>query len=152
MSNIIQQRNNYFIVAFIFSLVGGLILLFSNFGWWYNYNYYSGYRENGWVAVSIDQPLSSLIIIFVALCVFFGTYVSFTGFRESAKIDELKKNVSIALLTSAIAFGIVVLGAIVFVALVIGADDWGLDFGFYGGFVGSGIELLMFYLLRQSLR
>lgn len=152
MSTTTQQTNNYFIVAFIFSLIGGLILIFTDFGWWYNYYYYSGVRENGWVGISLNQPLSIVVIGLVALCMFYGTYVSFMGFKEGSKTDEMKKNISIALLTSSFAFAIVVLGAIIFVVLVIGADDWGLDWGFYGGFIGSGIEVLMFYLLRQSLK
>lgn len=149
MSDQVQQINNYYIIAFIFSLLGGLILLFSTFGWWYNYYYSSGVREWGYVYFRFDQPLSVLIIGGTVLCMLFGTYVSFLGFRGS--LESIKNDyVTYALITLAVAFAIVVVGAIVFVISVIGSDEWGLDWGFYGGFIGSGVSLLMFYLIRMK--
>lgn len=149
MSNQVQQINNYFIVAFIFSLIGGLILLFSDFGWSYNYYYSSGVRTWEYINILSYPPLGVLIIGGTVLCMFFGTYVSFMGFRGS--LESVKNDyVTYALITLAVAFAIVVVGAIVFVISVSGSDDWGLDFGFYGSFVGSGVSLLMFYLIKTK--
>ena len=128
------------------------MLLFGDFGWWYNYYGYSGVRENGWVGISIDQPLSSIIIILVALCMFYGSYIAFLGFQKGGKTEDMKKNIFRALIASALALGIVVLGAIIFVLSVSEADDWGFYAGFYGGLIGSAVELLMYYLIHNSLK
>ena len=151
LSNLTQQRNNYFIVGFIFSLIGALLLLFGGFGWWYNH-YYSGVTEHGWVGVSLDQPLSSIIIIFVALCMLYGSYIAFLGFQNKIEPNLMEKNILRALIASAVALGIVIVGAIIFVLSVIDADQWDFDPGFYGGLIGSAVELLMFYLIQKSLK
>ncbi len=152
LSNLTQQRNNYFIVAFIFSLIGAIVLLFGGFGWWSNYYSYSGVREHGWIGISLDQPLSSVIIIFVALCMLYGSYIAFLGFQNKIEFNLLEKNILRALIASAIALGIVIIGGIIFVLSVFDADYWDFDPGFYGGLVGSAVELLMFYLIQKSLK
>jgi len=46
MSN--NQNLSYYVGSLVVSLIGGILLLFTDFAGWYAYNYYAGVRSWGW--------------------------------------------------------------------------------------------------------
>ena len=130
----------------ITSVVGGILLLFTDFAGWYN----SGYYVNswGWVGPNLDNPLSVIPFLILSCCLFYGTYVSYLGFSDQPVTFKL---INRAFLLSAVVLAVVFIGALIFVVLEISSDDeWWFDAGFYGGFIGSLLSTVFLYQLKKA--
>ena len=145
-----EFSSNLFIGSFLTSILGGIILLVSDFAGWYNYDAYDMVRSWGWIGVSVDAPLSSLILITVAICLFYCTYISYLGLQSADKLTQ--QVVRRGLFLASTAFVIIVVAALIFTTemLLDEPTDWWLDTGFYGGFLGSGLTALFFHLTSKS--
>ena len=143
-----EQRSSILLGAFLTSMIGGILLLLCDFAGWYNYGYYV--RSWGWIGVSIDTPLSSMILIIVAICLFYCTYISYLGLRSGGKLtqQDIRKGLALAVF----AFVIVAISGLIFSVemLIEDPSEWWLDTGFYGGFFGSSLTALFFHLTSKS--
>ena len=106
----------------------------------------------GWIGVGVETPLASLVLITVAACLFYCTYISYLGLRSSNEFTE--QNIRRGLFFAKIAFVIVILLGLIFTVNMLIEDptDWWLDTSFYGGFLGSGLTAIFFHLTIKSNR
>ena len=147
-----EQNNAHFYVgSLITSVLGGIIIIFSDFAWWYNYNAYLSVRSWGYIDFSFENLLIMPIILVVAGCLFFCTYASFIELKFPNK-EGNSKLLSLGFIFSIVACAIVVIGGIVFIIIMLMDEptDWGLDVGFFGSLIGSGLTILLLYLARSK--
>ncbi len=140
---------SYLTGALIAATVGGIMLVASDFAGWYYRVPYGEVMVDRYGAVGLFSPY---FVVFAAFAVFlfYAAYVSYQGLRtggDSVPRAALER----AYRGTAAVFAGCVLGAVVFVVLVVLQDteDWWLDAGFYGGAVGSGLTALF---LRMATR
>lgn len=150
MSNSQSSLNTYFVGSLITSAVGAILLLFTDFANWEHYNYYSGIFSAGWV--SGEAIPYFIIIMIVACCLFFCTFVSFIGIQSPSTrypIQINKQTLKYALMASIAAFTIVTVSALIFVAVILSdePDYWWMGPGFYGSFIGSALTALIMYTI-----
>lgn len=142
-----QNIKSFYIGVMITSVVGGILLLFTNFAGWSYYSYYYGYTIYGSVGVQLDDPLSIILFLIVAGCLFYCSYISYLGFSDQTVSFTL---INRAFLLSAGALAVVVIGALVFIIDEISSDNWWwLEAGFYGGFIGSLLSTVFLYQIRK---
>jgi len=131
------------------SIVGGIMLLVFDFGSWHNYNYY--YKMHTWGHIGPDvSPLAFIAFFLVAFGLFFCSMVSIQGVRKGA---QMKRNLVMGSLISALAVLIVmIIGAVSFFVFV-DAQDIGLEAGFYGGAIGSLLTTIFLGLnLKHTIK
>jgi len=140
------DNKSYFIISFIASLLGGVLILLADFAGYYG-NYYT-YEEWGYIYFSLGAPIPSLLMLIVALSLFFCMYVSFLGFQGDK--DLIKNNfLNYAFNLSLFALIIVLLGGVIFVFAVFDVDDWWFGTGFYGALIGSAVTAFMLYNVKK---
>ena len=139
---------NVYVGSLITSIIGGFLLLLTDFAGWYNYS--NGTREWGWISVDAS-PFAAFLLIILALAMFYCAYISFLGLQSSNdQPDEFK--LKLGLIASIFVFGVVLLGGLIFsiVMLLDEPSDWWLDAGFYAGLLGSMITGLLLYLAYKE--
>jgi len=143
-----EEKSSILLGSFLTSMIGGILLLLCDFAGWYNYGYYV--RSWGWIGVSVNTPLASLILIMVAICLFYCTYISYMGLRSGGKLTQqvIRKGLTLAI----VAFVIVTISGLIFTVemLIDEPTEWWLDTGFYGGFFGSILTALFFHITAKS--
>ena len=132
--------------ALLGSLVGVLLLIFTDFGGWYNYNYYAGFREWGYIGIS--SPISLLGVIFFALPFIYCSFVSLKGAQNPNSLSP--QTVALAYRVSIIGVALIIIAAVVFVVAVSGADDWWFDAGFYGSMIGGLLTVIMLRMAKAQ--
>jgi hypothetical protein len=139
---------NVFVGSLITSLVGAVLLILEDFAGWHNYGYYV--ESWGWIGLNLETPLSFILIVTVAGLLFYCAYVSLQGLRLKGQINQ--RTIRSGFIASSVAFAIVIVGAIAFVAamLIDEPTNWWFEAGFYGGFLGSGLTALLFFLQHKS--
>ncbi len=140
--------NSYFVGSLITSVVGALLLLFTDFAAWEHYDYYHGIFSAGWVS---GEAIPYLIVItFVSACLFFCAYISFMGLQSPSKVNRslIKRGLLVALT----AFVVVFISALLFVMIILSdePDYWWFGPGFYGSIIGSGLSALIFYTVHVN--
>ena len=131
----------------ITSVVGGILLLFTEFAGFSYYSYYAGGGYVGWIGPHLDDPLSIILFLVPAGCLFYGAYISYLGFSDQPVSFDL---INRAFLLTAGVLAVVVVGALIFVIDEIASDEWWwFDAGFYGGFIGSLLSTIFFYQIRK---
>ena len=149
-----QQLNlsNMLTGSLIVSAIGGFLVLVTDFGWLYWYEYYSyGYYSYNTVYVSLFSPAYMLLILGPALGLFgYIIYICSLGIRHSPqfRLDMIDKGYY----ASMVVLGIFVASGIIFMGVASDYDDWGFDAAFYGGLLGGALSTLFFYMARQQLR
>ena len=140
---------SFYAISMITSVIGGILLLFTDFAGWDGSNYYLGFYEYGYIGSNLENPLSIIPFLILAVMLFYGTYISFLGFQG---YDLDAKKVNIAFILSLAVLIVVLIGALIFLVSVI-ADDvwWWFDAGFYGGLIGSALTVVMFRQIKNSL-
>lgn len=139
----------FFIGTMITSVVGGILLLFTDFAGWNGSNYYYGFYSYGYVGPNLEEPLSILPFLILAGFLFYSTYISYIGFSSNQiTLSEINRAFYLAI----IAFVVIFIGALYFIISVT-LDDvwWWFDAGFYGGFIGSGLTIVFLYQVRKDL-
>lgn len=139
-------------IAALFSILGGLLLLFTNFGGWWYYSstqrtdvgaygtfYYYDSVSGGEVIGLFSEPEYGAIIIPVALAMFVCGAIAMQGFRGRKPLTKKKLKVASALALAA--FLIAVIAAAVMFIEVEDANVW-LGPGFYGAALGGLISFV----------
>ncbi len=136
-SNSISQ---YFIGSLIVSVIGGFTIILGDFAGWDASNYYLGVFVNGYIDVSLENPLSALILISAACLLFIAAYVSFLGLQNPDQ-EGLQQKIQYATYGVIGSLAILVSGGLLFAIIMLIEDDanWWFDLGFYGGVIGAGL-------------
>ena len=152
-----ETKRLYFIFTLIASLVGGTLLLATDFGGYY----WNAYPLEGWVWVYAEASVGAWFAFFAVACLlFFCTFVSLNALlsmegKEFVQIDELKW-IKFGTLFSDIVATICVIGAITLGIFAATEDaawvNFWLDAGFYGGLIGSGLTGFLFKFYQYKLK
>jgi hypothetical protein len=134
--------------ALIGSGAGFMLLILTDFGGWYNYNYYAGYQEWGYIGVS--NPITLVIMIVLGLPFLYSAVISLKGAMNANSLTP--KAVSLAFYLSVIELILVFVGAVIFVAAVSGSDDWWFGAGFYGPAIGGILTVVCLFAARKTYR
>jgi hypothetical protein len=130
--------------ALITSLVGGILLLATDFGGWY----VGGYLVRSWHYISaFASPLMGLAFFGVAFCLFLGSIISIMGLSPS-KIPSRGLNWT-GFIGALIVFIIVIIGGISLFVFTEADDIW-LSEGFYGGAIGSLLTTILFWMIIRN--
>ena len=142
----------YFVGSLIVSIIGGFTILLGDFAGWDYSNYYLGFFETGWIDVSLENPLSAILLGTCALLLFYVSYISYQALSNPEQ-EGLVEKVQIGIYFSLTSFVVLFAGGLLFALILIleGDTDWWLDLGFYGGVIGSGLTLALLYLIKKEL-
>ena len=146
MSN--NQNLNYFIGALIFSLIGGILILVTDFAGWYAYNYYAGLRI--WSYVGFNELPSGIIFLIPAIFLFYCTGISLQALSKTER--TLSKNkIQLGFILSLIVFLLALIGGIIFILTLEDVSDWWFDGAFYGGLLGGLFTSIFLYFLLKNI-
>lgn len=143
-----DSRSGLFVGALIGSGAGFMLLILTDFGGWYNYNYYAGYQEWGYIGVS--NPVTLAIMIVLGLPFVYTAVISLKGAMNPNSLAP--RVVSLAFYLSIIELILVIVGAVIFVAAVSGSDDWWFGAGFYGPAIGGILTVVCLFAARKMYR
>jgi hypothetical protein len=148
----LDSIKQYFVGSLIVSIIGGFTILLGDFAGWDYSNYYLGFFETGYIDVSLENPLSAIILGSCALLLFFVSYTSFQALSDPQQ-EGLAEKVQLGIYTSVTSLTVLLIGGLLFATILIleGDTDWWLDLGFYGGVIGSGLTLALLYLIKKEL-
>ncbi len=142
-----------FAIALIGSVVGIISVVAFDFGGWYERIAFGITPIQRWHYIGIfENPIQFIVFAAIAVALGYSGYVSFTAIRsKSYPKDRLMRN---GLLLSAVSAAVLLVIAIIFAAATLPdePEDWWLDTGFYGGFIGAGVSAAMFWLARRSAK
>ncbi len=124
----------YYVGALITSMIGAVLLIVTDFGWWYTRDYYYHTEEWGWVNLTASA-WSGFIISLLIAGLLFCAYVSFRGLRSPEAIP--RKMVRTSFLVALGVTILTIIGGIVFAVAVSDTTEWDFDAGFYGGLIGG---------------
>ena len=137
-----QSSQAFYVGALITSVVGAVLLLATDFGWWYYYDYYAGYEEWGYVTLTSENaPWSAVLLGHLALGLLFCAYVAFRGMRDPASISRTLSRAFFGVALYVTIF--MIISGIIFAIAVSDNTDWGFDAGFYGGLLGGGLTAVL---------
>ncbi len=121
--------------SLVSSVVGGVLLLVTDFGGGYYRAPYGDIEVDRWGSVGLLSGYFPLVIAFTG-ALFYSGYVSFASLRmpSTASLTRAYRG-SIAVFLS------LLLAGIIFALLMVvqGLEEWWFHTGFYGGIVGSGL-------------
>ena len=128
--------------SLVSSVVGGVLLLVTDFGGWYYRAPYGDIVVDRWGSIGLLSGYFPLVIVFSA-ALFYSGYVSFTSLRTPSTPSLTRAyRGSLAVFLSLLLTGII----FAFLMIVQGLEEWWLDTGFYGGTFGSGLSALLLRL------
>ena len=139
-----DEQSPILIIPAIFAVIGGLMLLIGEFGGWYNYS--AGTRTYGSIHA---ETIAIVLILPMALLLFFSAFASLKAYRSSLPVA--RKLVLWGLIASMIVFIVVLIGGIVLLAETWDATSNWLSEGFYGGFFGGLISLIVLAYERKRM-
>jgi hypothetical protein len=146
-----NQSVPYYVGALITSVLGGILLVVTDFAGWDGSNYYLGIYEEGWVGIDAGGPLAILIFGGLAAALFYSTGLSvFTLMNQDSTLDRKWFQLGILL---AIAVAIIsLIGGLYFVVSMLSdePEDWWLDAGFFGGVIGGALTAVFLYLAQRQ--
>ena len=146
MSN--NQNQSYYIGAFIFSLIGGVLLLAMDFAGWYAYNYYAGVRI--WRYIGFNELPSGLLFLIPAIFLFYCTWISFQALKNPDKPPS-KNSLRQGFLLSLVVFLLALIGGITFILTLGDVSDWWFDGAFYGGLLGGLLTSVFLYYAMKNI-
>ncbi len=138
----------------IISIIGGLLIVFSDFAGFYHYDYYNKIEKWGNIYLG-SGILSSILIAIVAFGLFLSAYHAFKILREKdGDSQTIIKLENIAKKYVLISITITIVGALYFVIneIIVETQEWWLDTGFYGGVVGGALALIFIKMINDSIQ
>jgi hypothetical protein len=149
-----SQIQGFLTGQLIITLIGGLLLIISDFAGFYHYDYYNKIEK--WGSVYLGSGfISSLLIVVTAIGLFLSAWYSFQIMKNDSltteKILTLEANVEKILLVS---MSITVAGGLIFAAseIITQTQEWWFDAGFYGALVGSGMGMVFAKQISAKVR
>ncbi len=143
-----DSRSALFMGALIGCGAGFMLLILTDFGGWYNYNYYAGYQEWGYIGVS--NPITLAILVALGLPFVYAAVISLKGAMNPNSLSL--KAVSLAFYLAIIELILVFVGAVIFVVAVSGSSDWWFGAGFYGPAIGGILAVVCLFAARKFYR
>ena len=143
-----NQNHSYYIGAFIFSLIGGVLLLVMDFAGWYAYNYYAGVRI--WSYIGFNELPSGLLFLIPAIFLFYCTWISFQALKNPNKTPT-KNSLRLGFLLSLVVFLLALIGGIIFILTLGDVSDWWFDGAFYGGLLGGLLTSVFLYNAMKNI-
>jgi hypothetical protein len=137
------------ILAFIFSLVGAILILFTPWSYWW-YSYRSGdFRYSGSGQVNVGTPGAGAFIFLAALFLFLCALISLLTLLPG-KITS-RTPIVISLIFAIMVLVMIVIGVVV-TAAIMAADNvyWEFGAGFYGGLAGALLTILFTLIMIYS--
>lgn len=146
MSN--NQNLSFYVGSLIFSLIGGILLLATDFAGWYAYNYYAGVRI--WSYVGFNELPSGLIFLIPAIFLFYCSYISLLALRNTGKTPS-KNSIRLGTILSLVVFLLALIGGIIFILTLGDVTDWWFDGAFYGGLLGGLFTSIFLYFVLKNI-
>lgn len=148
----LDSIKQYFVGSLIVSVIGGFTILFGEFAAWDESNYYLQLFSGGYIDVSLENPLSAIILGCCAFLLFFVSYISFQALSNPQQ-EGLTEKVQFGIYTSLISLAILLAGGLIFALILTieGEAYWWFDLGFYGGVIGSALTLVFLYLIKKEM-
>ena len=138
----------FYIGSMISSVVGGILLLFTDFSGWNGSNYYLSVYSWGYFGPNTEDPISIVPFLIIAGMLFYCTYISYLGFQGNGVESKLLNQ---AYWLAFAAMVVCIIFAIVFVILISEEDvEWWFDAGFYGGIIGSALTVVFLYQVKKE--
>lgn len=124
-----------FLLAFIFSLTGAILLFATDFLEWYNYP-----GIYGWI--NVDSDVYGPIIIMAGLFLLICTFISIPGIYNPSFVK--KPTLLLGLLLSIIVFLMTIMGIIIAAGDLGEYTSWNPAAGFYGAIIGGLLTMIFF--------
>ena len=138
----------FYLGAFIFSLVGGILLLATPFCGFNGSNYYLGVYI--WGEIGATTEGYGAIFILMAIMLIISAIIALIAIWDSDKIPFERYKVICFLLTLAV-FIMSIIGLIIFGVEMEELEYWWWpDAGFFGGAIGGLIATLFFYMVYRE--
>lgn len=139
-----DPMNNNYLLTVVFSTLGGLLVLLSDFGGWTEGTYY-GFNDYYLFIGSDNAPvLGQLLVLIIGAMLLLTSYFAYKGMNDTGS-RYLKNAYQLSIISVILAL----VGAILFLIIASDAIDYWLDVGFYAGIIGSGVS---FFFLNQSVK
>jgi len=124
-----------YLLAFVFSLAGSILLFVTDFLVWYNYP-----GVYGWINIDSDVygPIITMAALFLLIC----TFISIVGIYNPKFLN--KSTILLGDLFSIIVFLMTVMGIIIAAGDLDIYTSWNPDAGFYGAIIGSLLTMIFF--------
>ena len=126
-----------YLLAFIFSLTGAILLFAEDFLEWYEYHPFPQPDEYGWI--HIDSEIYGPIIIMVAIFLLFCTFISTVGLYNPKFVNKYTLNVNDS---KSVEFPII--GIMIAAGDLEEKSSWNPDAGFYGAILGGLLTMIFF--------
>jgi small-conductance mechanosensitive channel len=142
----VNRNVSYYVGSLITSLIGGILLLVTDFAGWYNYSYYT--RTWGWVGMG-EFPYGILFVI-PAFFLFYCSYISVMALKNTDK-DPKTVSLLLGIMLSFVVFILALIGGIIFILTVSDVDEWWFSEAFYGGLLGGLLTFLFLYFALKNI-
>lgn len=142
----VDRNISYYVGSLIVSLIGGILLLVTDFAGWYTHSYYT----NTWGWVGMGEFPFGILFILPALFLFYCSYISFMALKNSDKNPRIN-SILLGILLSFIVFILALVGGIIFVLTLGDVDDWWFSEAFYGGLIGGLLTFLFLYFALKNI-
>lgn len=141
-----ESKTVLFMGSLLGSAVGFLLLILTDFGGWYNYYYYYGMSE--WGYVGPGSVLGFFEMVVLGLPFLYVAMISLQGVRNPNELSQA--TVVRAFWLAIIELCLVLFGAAAFVAAVSGSDSWWFGPGFYGALIGGILAVVCLGSVRST--
>lgn len=138
----VEEAKPYLLFGVLSCLVGGALLLFTDFGGWTDYYDY-------YVAIGAEETpgYATPLLLATGLGLLFAGFCAATAL--GASVATAAARVRAAVIAASAVVGVILGGTLVFMQEVSDTDGWWLDTGFYGGLIGAGLAAFLF---QRALR
>ncbi|MHA2089890.1 MAG: hypothetical protein ACW98K_03445 [Candidatus Kariarchaeaceae archaeon] len=137
---------SYLVGALITSVIGAVLLIFSDFGGWLETGDFDYYLHTD----SENANGFQILMLYVLAIGLLGcSYLAFDGMRAGTTVTAQKLTLGFNLAIAVIVATLV--ETLLFIIWVSGEEDWWLDAGFFGGLIGGILTALLFKLSRDNL-
>jgi len=141
----------YFLGAFIISVIGGILMLTTEFGGWYGVTYlgYGSYLYE-WGSISAFSGPGGALLILMAIFLFYCSVISVLGLIDPDKIPN-KLFILVGVFLSILVFIITLISGAIFVIAVWDAAEWWFGAAFYAGIISGILTPIFLFLAWKNI-